>query len=187
MEELFYLWTFFEQNSVSSLIISLIVAAIVIVLDLTIKGFNPFLRAISPFLIATLLAVAYDMIWSTGAFILRADALYSGLLCGSLASVLRAIVAKIRSGDSLALSPTEFLIDGILDGYFKGDIKVAAVQAIAAFLEAKDDLENKNVAEKLTEEISAVLKEYAKDGLDEAETNALARLILQATRSLRNN
>ena len=187
MEQLFYLWTFFEEYSVSSLVISLIVAIIVISLDLTVKGIKPFLRAVLPFLVATLFAVAYDMIWCLGDFSLRADALYSGLLCGSLASVMRAIVAKIKSGEAFMLTPTEFLVDGILEGYLIGSEKCAAVKAIAAFIEAKENLDHQAAAEKLMEEISAVLVEYAKDGLDKAEIDTLARLILQAAKSLRNN
>lgn len=174
---------FFSSYSIATITIGLIVTVIVCLINYFWKNMPRVLRAYAPVVLAVILNFAYDMIFIKGQFIFTSEALYTGLLSGSLATVFTALTNKIKSGEDFSLDASVILIEEILSGYLVGENKKLAVQTIIDILNEPINKERTQ----LLEEVCAVIKKYSADGFSHTEILAISELIVQTAYSFKIN
>ena len=189
MEELFPLIAFLKDYSLSTVIIAVLVAVLKILCDKYLgKKLPKIVLTLIPFAFAVTLAVAVDMAFYCKAFSLRIDAIYSGLLSASIGVAFCSVINRIKNGQSVSVKTIDLVIEGILEGYVKTDMKALAVSTIVEILTEttkliNDDF-NLDADGKLVKDIVKVIKEYSLDGFDDNELIAVSHLIVQAFNSI---
>ena len=189
MEDFFPLITFLKDYSLSTVVIAVLVAVLKIVLDKYLgKKLPKIVFTLIPFAFAVTLAVAVDMAFYCKAFNLRIDAIYSGLFSASIGVAFCSIINRIKNGQSVSVKTIDLVIEGILEGYVKTDMKALAVSTIVEILTDTTNLVNDNfnldADGKLVKDIVKVIKEYSLDGFDDNELIAVSHLIVQAFNSI---
>lgn len=87
---------------------------------------------------AVIAATAADMIFFKKAFALSADALYTGIVCGSLAAAVTAFALKPRDG-AISADDAFALLSDLLDGYADGNRKAELLNRLLSAAEVSDD------------------------------------------------
>ena len=181
MEEIFPLLVFLKDYSLSTVIIALVISVVDILCNHYLKGKVPMvILSLIPFVVSVIFAITVDMLFYAKAFVLRTDAIYSGVLSGALAVIIRTVIFRLKTGKNISGNPLELVIDGILEGYIKADYKAIAVSSIVGLVSDLDKIQQEN----LPTEIVKVIKQYSLDGFDEKELLAVSHLIMQAVNSL---
>ena len=167
---------FLAHYSLPTVIIAISVSIITAILRKAVKEkLHKTIFSYMPFLLATVFYLAYDMIMVINAFTIRTEAIYAGLLSGSLSAVILSAVKKISQGKPLGISATVILIEGLLDGY----IGEKHLTEVATILDKIIKTENENK----TEQVYIALKDNA-EGFTETELTHLAGIIVQAVNSI---
>lgn len=168
---------FFADYSLPTLIVSVTVAIFIIVADKFLTDKIPqIIINIAPFIIAIILYFAYDIIFVCKCFLLRVEALYSGILCASFAHVIRSVLSRISKGKPIGLSTTILMIESILSSYVIDPCKTASdIDNLLSVDEGCD----------LILQISEIIKLNLKEEVSEEQLLILANLVVKGTNSIK--
>ena len=170
---------FLTYYSLPTLCVSVAVSLLTFLVDKKFKNKLPdHLRSFLPFILAVIFYFAYDIIFVCNEFMIKTDALYAGILSGSLSIIICKSVKKIASGKPLTFSATVLLIEGILQEYISEN-KVFDVAIKLDKLLSSNDKSNPNKENVINE-----LKLHA-ENLSESELSHLADLLIVATKTVK--
>ncbi len=178
--EYVYLTDFFATYSLPTLIIALTVSIITFIvnkflaskLSLTIRSYLPFILSIA-------LYVSYDIIFVSGAFSINLNSLYAGMLCGSMSLIIGGALARIKKGKPLSVSQTVLLIESILTGFVQAESLSRTATDVEGLI--ADTAENTDAIS-----IAETIKENSAPDIDESEFLRLAKVIITAIFSAKN-
>lgn len=177
----FLLKNFLSSYSLPTLLIALCVAFGCYLLEKLIKKqISGMIKAQLPFIIAILVYFVYDMIFLAKDFVLRDTAFIAGIVCGSLAVVFRALINKLKRGDSSVSSAASLLVEGVLEGVIPTEQLHGVAKAVERLILENDSLNE----EQITIEISLLIKENTIEELSDSDIQSLVNLILQAVGGL---
>lgn len=165
------LYGFFTCYGFPSLIISVIVAAIMIVCDILFKEkISAAVKTYLPFVAGAMIYFIYDAIFVSRGVLITEDKLYAGLICGSAACGIFALYKKIKSGKIPAVSSgAALVIEGVIGDYVEPSSLSATAEVIDGILKdalTAEDCDEKDLTEKVFEILSANEKnEFRKDEL----------------------
>lgn len=169
---------FLTYYSLPTITVAIIVSLLTFAVDKLFKNKLPdLLRSFTPFILAIAFYFGYDILLVHQAFILKTDALYAGILSGSLSIIICKSVKKIMSGKPLTFSATILLIEGILQEY----INESKVFDVAVKIEKMLLSNDKNSPNKET--VIDELKQHS-ENLSDNELNHLADLLIVATKAI---
>ena len=162
---------------------TLIVAVIVVILTLLSDKFlgdkiPELLRSFMPFILSIVIYFAYDMIFVCGKFVLKTDALYAGILSGSLSVIIFKSIKKVMNGKPLTLSATALLIEGIIESYVSENVLIDTVNAIEALFsdESKKDT--------IIDDVKELLSISTENATSEEELLKISALLVKAVKSV---
>ena len=168
---------FFDSCSLPTVIIAITVSIAVLIFNLLTKDKAPKLvKAFTPFVLAFVSYVIYDMI-TIKAVLIREDALYYAFICASISTIFYAGIIKIKRGEKLPVSTSVLLIESLLTDLIEKD----NLQQTAS--EIHEIIVNGKNQPNLTEKISAIIIK-ATNGLDEKQAEFASVIIIQAVESL---
>lgn len=168
---------FFSEYGIIPVAVSAITAAAEVLFNKFAKDKLP--RVIKEAVFTALsvtLCVACDMIFIECAFKFNVGAIYSGIICGSLALAIAAFIEKVKSGKVTAADFTALAAE-ILDGFLDGERKIAAIELL---FNALSENRGNDVAERL----EGILKNCAKDAISDDDAKTLAEKLIAAAKDL---
>ncbi len=174
---------FFENYSLQTIIISVIVATISLIVNNFFRDkLSAVLLSFLPFAIGILLNFAYMLIAVGIKSIVIQDILSTGILCGSLSLCVTSFIKKIADGKHTELSALTEVIERTL-----GEHLVQHSLSIAV-MEIKNQLVNGLTGdandEQLEKEIVDIIKKYQEKELGDEQVLALAKLVISAVKQL---
>ncbi|MBQ3116451.1 MAG: hypothetical protein IJC07_05430 [Clostridia bacterium] len=171
---------FLSSYSLPTLLIALGVALCCFLIELIIKAKIPvMLRAQLPFILAVLTYFAYDMIFISKAFTFKETAFIGGVVCGSLAVIFKALINKLKRGDSTTNSAVGLLLEGILEGI----IPKSQLGVVVASLEQIFSSDQKS-QDQLLEEVELLIREKSIKKITDSDARAIADMIYKAVKGL---
>ena len=179
-----YIDEFFSSYSLPSFVIAIIIAVICIVVDkLFLKKVSFNIRAYLPFLLGIAFYILYELIFKGNGKVFTKQVLTAGLVSGSLAGVIFAIIRKVLSGKGVknVLSPLALLIESIIFPIVSENKLESAVKSIEKLLiETSDDATDEHVTGKIADELSR----HSNENITEIEIITSAKLIVTGRSSL---
>ncbi len=178
---------FFAVYSLPTLIIAVIVAVVKLVTDrfLASKIGALFSGAI-PLALAVLLNFGYDCVFIRKGVYFGEETFTTGLLAWSIASIITAIVYRIKTGKLNGISDSVgLIIEGILRNHVRADFLISTAVAVKGFIEKALKTENYD-HDALVNEIAEKVKEFSEDGITDDEIKAVAELTVKAVKQLKN-
>ena len=173
---------FFKKYSLPAVIIAIGVSAILIILRCVLKDkINRFYKTQTPFFISVFLYVVFDMIFIAKDFYISSQAIYSGVLSGSLSGVIVSIAKRIIEGRPVVISATALLIESFLEGYISDDeLFVTAMQIEAHFKVECSDQE-------MVDKVISTLKNSSAEFESDEHIHQTASLIIHAVKLFDQN
>ena len=165
---------FLLSYSLPTVIIAGVVALVNLVMHLIFKEKLPvFIKNYLPFVLSVVSYIAFEMI-KLKQFILSADAIYAGVLCGSLSTVIVSALKRISKGQGVGLSASVLLIENLLKGLISDENLSATAQSMDNFIAQnragdndlilglfnilKDDNTHNLTDEQITKVVTVILK-----------------------------
>ncbi len=142
---------------------------------------NPTVKNYFCFFLTIILYFAYDMIFVSKAFIFKDDALYAGILSGSLAKIISATLKRISDGKPSSLTAVKLLIEELICEIADENLLSATALSIEKLFAKETD--NKI----LKEQIVNILASNAVKPFTLYEYESTALLIIQAVKSIKQN
>ena len=179
-----YIDEFFSSYSLPSIIIAIIIAVICIVIDkFLLKKVSFNIRAYLPFLLGIVFYIMYELIFKGNVKVFTRYILTAGLVSGSLAGVIFAIIRKVISGKGVknVLSPLALLIESIIFPIVCENKLESAVKSIEKLLnETDEDATEEHVTDKVADELSR----HSSENITKIEIFTSAKLIVTGRSSL---
>jgi len=170
---------FLAYYSLPTLIVAVIVSTLTIIAYMIFgKKMPNLVRSFLPFVLSVILYFFYDMLVINNAFVFKTDALYAGILSGSLSVIIFKAVKKIANGKPLTLSATALLIEGLIEGYVSKNALVDTVNAIETL--CKDESKKDTIINDVKEILSASIDGDA----SEEELLKISALLVKAVKSV---
>jgi len=134
------------SSKVTSAIIVLILATLLgLLADKVLKNKNSMAKII-PTILSLILSEVIASV-NIKEFVFSVDALYSGLIIGSIATAFISTISKLKKGEKLDVDDLTLLIESFLVGYTDGKKRELTAKAIISVI--KDD--GDNVIERITD------------------------------------
>lgn len=196
----FALYTeFFSSFSLPTLIIAIIVATACSIADKILKDKISYaIKNQIPFILSVILNFLYDAIFVSFELAFSGEALLSGILSGSVATIITTLVSKITNGECIDANKgaTLLLIEGLLRGLLPDSAITEAAFAIEQILLGSDknssqtDGEDfiKHKEKQTIEQIVSIIKQNKTDVQINVESDeqlyVIAELIIQSVNAL---
>ena len=119
------------QYSLPTVVIAIITSVLTFLSGIMLKNKSPKIINVLPFIIAIVLYLGYDMVFTFKTFTIKTESIYGGLICGSLGIIIVSAIKKIVSGKPLPLSATALLIESLLAEFV--DEKVLLKKSMLSF------------------------------------------------------
>lgn len=126
---------------------------------------------------AILLEIIAEMIFVKKAFTFDANALYTGIICGSLAAAISAFILKIAEGRVTAKDVTDFVTE-LLEGFLDGERKAEAAKAIVKAAKTQNE-------DMLTETVERLLATGSSPTISEEEARKIAKSVIKLIKSFK--
>lgn len=178
-----FLKDFFAGFTFPTLIIAVIAGVVNILCDKFLYGkINATLKNYAVFALAVILYIVYDALFVVKEFEIRTQALYSGILSGSLSMIITSAIKRIAQGQSIGISATRLLIESLIKDYVSATgITATAIAIEQLFDDVNEDNEGENTVEKVKDLISA----NANGVIEQNELQKAAELIVQSVKALK--
>lgn len=169
---------FFYGYGFISLIVTLIATAAGVLSELLLKDkLSDGIRDIIPTVTAIIAEIIANMLFIEKAMIFNANALYAGIICGSVSTAASAFINKIIKGKVSAKDVTE-LISELLYGFIEGEKRAETVNAILSA--TKDES-----GERLNLLIERLIKENGVSGISESKAKEITENIIALLATLK--
>lgn len=161
---------FFSEYGWIALAVTVISAAAGVLLNFIAKdklsrGVNDVIPTIS----AIILETTADMLFVKKAFVFDANAVYTGIICGSLATAVAAFVVKIAEGRVTTKDVTDFVAE-LIEGFIDGERKAEIAEAIVSAAKTQDE-------EALAETVERLLTSMSSAIISEKDAKEIARSV----------
>lgn len=169
---------FFYDYGFISLIVTIIAAAAGVLSEFFLKDkLSDGIREIIPTVTAITAETVANMLFIEKAAVFSVNALYAGIICGSVSTAASAFICKIVKGKVSAKDVTE-LISELLYGFIEGEKRAETAKAILTVTKSE-------TGEQLNLLIERLIKENCISEISESKTKEIAENIVSLLASLK--
>ncbi len=186
---------FFSSFSLPTLLIALIVSIVCALTDKLLKDKISYaVKNQIPFILSVVLYFIYHLIFISRAISFDNQIFLSGIVCGTVSTVMTNLFARIKRGDvNTSASATVLLIEGLINGLvpecIKTDVAIKLEQALVGLdLLSQGQTQKETQHDNAKQVILSIIKANLSTDFDvnDEQLLALAELIIKSVYSITN-